>query len=113
MQRQALFLALGTSLVAVLTAREARAWGAYHVGYTHVGYGGVQHYGRTYAYGARGVYAGGRGYGHAGYHAGYAYGDPYGVYGAYAPAYYGGYHYGGFGYGRVSGGYRAGYYRRW
>jgi hypothetical protein len=116
MSRQALVGMFAITLVTVFMASELHAWGAYHVGYTHVGYGGIQHYGRTVAYGPGGVYAGGRAYGYGGYggyHVGYGYGVPYGLYGAYAPAYYGAYHYGGFGYGRVYGGYRAGYYRRW
>src|SRR5215469_2109123 len=112
MLRQAVLVALAVPLAALLLARDAGGWGAYHVGYTHVGYGGVQHYGRTVGYGAGGFYSGGRAYydRFGGYHVGYGYGDRYGVY---APRYYGGYHYGGFGYGGVYRGYRAGYYRRW
>jgi hypothetical protein len=89
-------------------AAEAQAWGGYHFGYTHVGPGGVQHWGRTGFAGPYGAYSGGRygAYGaYGGYHAGYGYGAHYGG--------YGGYHYGGYGYGGAYGGYRAGYYRAW
>jgi hypothetical protein len=71
---------------------KADAWGAAHVGYTHVGPNGVYHAGKTAAVGPGGAYAGGHagayGYGGASYHAGYA--------GAARPGYggaYGGYHY--------------------
>ena len=87
MLRKTVFLAMAALAVSLATNSEAQAWGACHVGYTHVGYGGVQHYGYT------GVHAGYGGYG--GYH--------YGGYG------YGGYHYGGYGYGDA----RYGYVRRW
>ena len=52
MLRQTCFLTATALLVALATPSDALSWGAYHVGYTHVGYGGVQHYGSTSAYGA-------------------------------------------------------------
>jgi hypothetical protein len=74
MLRKTLFLALTATLLALLTAPEAQAWGGRHVGYTHVGYGGVQHYGRTSVSGPYGVY----GRGGSSYHAGYGSADRYG-----------------------------------
>ena len=119
MLRKTLFLVLATGLVALLTASDAQAWGAYHAGYTHVGPGGVQHVGYT---AARGPYGGGysvhnMSYGGAGYGAyrSVSYGGAgYGGYHAYHAGYgggyaVGGYHYGGYGYG----GYSAGVYRAW
>lgn len=110
-----LFVALAATVITLWTSSPVQAWGAYHVGYTHVGYGGVQHYGRTAAVGPYGAYGsahyGGVGYGGA-YRGGYGYGDRYGgAYGYHAG--YGGYDYGGFRAGGVYGGYRAGVYRRW
>jgi hypothetical protein len=81
--RKTLFLVFAAILVALATSSEARAWGAYHAGYTHYGpVTGFSHAGATRAYG------------------------PYG--GAYHSS---AYHYGGYAGGY--GGYRAGYYRRW
>jgi hypothetical protein len=85
---------------------ELNAYGARHVGYTHVGPGGVYHYGRTAGYGPggafstghAGAYGYGGGYARTGYGAGVGYGG------------YGGYRYG-TGYGAY-GGYRYGY-RGW
>ena len=102
MLRKAFVLAAAVTLLSLLTASKAQAWGAYHVGYTHVGPYGVQHWGRT-AYGGYGGYGGYR-YGSA-----YRYGG-LGDYGAYR---YGGYHYGGYGGLRYGDAYRAGFYRRW
>jgi hypothetical protein len=108
MMRNAFFLALVAGVVALATANEAQAWGAYHAGYTHVGYGGVQHYGYTAARTPYGAYSGGHesgyGYGgasyHAGYSSGYRYGgESYGGYHAYTPGYGGGYAVGGYHYG--------------
>src|SRR5690348_3749657 len=102
MLRKALFLAAAATLLTLLTSAKAQAWGAYHVGYTHVGYGGVYHWGRT-------GYAGYGGYDRYRYGGAYHYGG-YGDYDRYR---YGGlyhYGYGGLGYGDV---YRAGFYRRW
>ena len=117
MLRITLLFALGTPLGVLLSAANAQAWGAYHVGYTHVGPSGVYHYGHTAAAGPYGSYSGGHtsaygAYGGA-YHSGYSSGDRYGAYGA-------GYHYGyggyssGYRYGGAYGdAYRAGVYRRW
>ena len=58
MLRNTLFLTLAALLVALLTSSKVHAWGACHVGYTHVGYGGVQHYGRTAAWGGGGARSG-------------------------------------------------------
>lgn len=91
---------LAPSLVAILllsvSAPDARAWGAYHAGFTHVGPGGAYHWGRTAAVGPYGGAAWGRagGYGAYGgaYRGGYGYGARYGgFYGL------GGYHYGVYG----------------
>ena len=110
--------------IVALMASSVQAWPVAHVGYTHVGPGGVQHWGRTAGFGPYGGFstgsARGHGWGGGGYHAGYAYGGRYG--GGYGGAAYGGYHYGGYGGyggfhygygGAYGGGYRAGYYRRW
>ena len=111
-----LLVATAVLFATLLTATDVQAWGAYHAGYTHVGPGGVYHYGRTAAVGPYGAYSGGHagfyGAGGGAYHAGY--GAHYGGYGGYHPytPSYGGYHYGGVGYGGY-GGYRGGYYRRW
>jgi hypothetical protein len=117
--RKTVFLAAAVTMAALLTAPEARAWGGFHVGYTHVGYGGVEHWGRTAVAGPYGAYSGGHfgAYGRYGgsYHAGYGYGDRYGgsyrysPYGASAGYRYGGYHYGGV-YGTR---YAGGVYRAW
>jgi len=110
MLRKILFIAFVLAVAVLCTSSELQAWGGYHVGFTHVGYGGVQHWGRTAYVGPRGAYVGGHygGYGaYGGYRGGYGYGAHYGAYG------YGGYHYGGYGYGAAYGGYRAGYYRAW
>jgi hypothetical protein len=104
MLRKILCLALLAAAATLMTAAPVRAWGAYHVGYTHVGPSGVQHYGHTSAYGPYGSYSGGHygssgaygGY-HAGYSSGYRYGGSYG--GAYRYGYdrYGSYdRYGGY-----------------
>jgi len=80
-----LFLALAAALAGLVIAPRAQAWGAYHVGYTHVGPSGAYHYGST----------------------GYSSGTRVGGYG-------GAYAAGGFRAGGVYGGaYRAGVYRRW
>jgi hypothetical protein len=85
------------AVAALLMPSRVNGWGAAHVGYTHVGPGGVYHSGRTVAAGPGGVYAGGHtsAYGAGGaYRAGSAGGAGYG--GA-----YGGYHYN---YGYAAGG---------
>ncbi len=115
------FFYLGLAALALLlgTTSEAHAWGAAHVGYTHVGYGGVQHYGATAARGPYGSYSsshvGAYGYGGTSYHAGSVGavghgGAAYGGYHAYTPAYSGGYAIGGYHYGTTSA-YSAGVYR--
>src|SRR5262245_28288936 len=92
------------ALAALLLPSEVGAYGAAHVGYTHVGPNGVYHTGETAVAGPRGVYAGGRteayGVGGAAYRGGAAYeARPGGAYGAvgdyrYVPS-YGGAAYGG------------------
>jgi hypothetical protein len=93
MVRQVLIGMAAALLVGLAAAPEVQAWGAYHAGYTHVGYGGVQHYGTTAVAGPRGVYDTGH------------YGDDGG-------AAAGGYHYGTTAYGGAYGA-AAGAYRRW
>jgi hypothetical protein len=119
MLRKLLIVIVVAGLTALVTPAKAHAWGAAHVGYTHVGPSGVYHYGRTAAVGPYGAYsgahAGAYGYGGSSYHAGGAYGyhgDSYGGY-HYDSGYHygGGYHYGSMSYGRE--GYEAGVYRRW
>jgi hypothetical protein len=84
------------TLVLLALPSKANAYGAAHVGYTHVGANGVYHTGRTAAYGPGGAYAGGHtgayGYGGASYHSGGAYHAGY----RYTPGYGGaaGYRYG-------------------
>jgi hypothetical protein len=85
------------ALAVLLAPSEARAYGAAHVGYTHVGPNGVYHTGETAVAGPGGVAATGRttaaGYGGTEYRSGAAYGvDRGGAYGAagdyrYAPSY--------------------------
>ena len=124
MRQKTLFLTLAAIAAALLMAPEARAWGrgGYHVGYTHVGYGGVQHWGHTSVAGPYGGYSGSHygAYGRYGgsYHAGYGggyregYGGGYHSYSAYGSS--AGYHYGGYHYGGVYGtGYAGGVYRAW
>ena len=104
MLRKTLLFAFAV-ILALATSSKAQAWGCYHAGYTHVGYGGVQHYGTTGAYGA-GRYGGVSHYGSTGggAYGGYHYGSTTAHGGAYGGYHYGGYHYGG---------YSAGAYRRW
>src|SRR5262249_44520785 len=68
-------LALTAGLVALLAPSRAGAYGAAHVGYTHVGPNGVYHTGETVARGPGGTYEAGRtsayGAGGGAYHAGY------------------------------------------
>jgi hypothetical protein len=96
MLNKSLFAACLVVLALLASSSKAQAWGAAHVGYTHVGPGGVYHAGAT-GYRGYGGYGGYRSGGGVGYGGGYR----YGVGG------YGGYHYGGYG------GYRAGYARSW
>ena len=83
MLRKIIVAAVAAALLALLTPSDACAWGAAHVGYTHVGPYGVQHYGRTAAVGPYGAYSGGHygayGYGGASYYAGYGEAARYGV----------------------------------
>lgn len=51
-----LLVPVAASLIAVLCPSEVGAYGAAHVGYTHVGPNGVQHYGATAANGPNGHY---------------------------------------------------------
>jgi hypothetical protein len=95
------------ALAALLTPSLASAYGAAHVGYTHVGPNGVYHEGATVGGGAGGYggsyhagYAGG--YGgttHVGYESGYHVGPEGGVHGGYT--YNAGYS-GGAGYGATN-----------
>jgi hypothetical protein len=110
MLHKTLLVIFALTVPAFWTTAEARAWGpARHVGFTHIGPGGIQHWGRTsFGGGYGGVHYGAYG-AYGGYRGGYGAVRPYG-YGGYG---YGGYHYGGYGYGYNYGGYRAGYYRAW
>jgi hypothetical protein len=94
-------LAIVAALAALLMPSQVDAWGAAHVGYTHVGPGGVYHAGRTVAAGPRGVYAGGRAGGVGAYAGAYraGYGGAVGYGGAYRAGYGGGYRVGGAAYG--------------
>ena len=47
MRIRSTILALSALAAVLLSSAEVRAWGAAHVGYTHVGPAGVQHYGAT------------------------------------------------------------------
>ena len=80
---------IAAALAAVLIPSEVRAYGAAHVGYTHVGPNGVYHAGATEVrggYGGAGAYH--AGYGGASYGGGYHYSAGYS-----GGAAYGGYHY--------------------
>ena len=94
MLNKILTLTTVAALAALLMPSKVDAWGAAHVGYTHVGPGGVYHTGRTVAAGPGGVYAGGRtsavGAGGGVYRGGYG-----------GAAGYGGYRYGAAGYGYI------------
>ena len=93
MLRKIVCVALVAAAAMLMTAAQAQAWGAYHVGYTHVGPEGVQHYGRTVGVGPYGAYSGAHygsygaygGYRGASYGSAYRYGyDPYGAYDRYS-----------------------------
>jgi hypothetical protein len=98
MLRNGFTVVLAATLLPLLVASRAQAWGAAHVGYTHVGPAGVYHVGRTAGVGPYGGFYGGRwgyggyggfyrgGYGYRGWNGGYFGGYPY------YPAYYGGYY---------------------
>jgi hypothetical protein len=83
--------ALAAALMVLTMPSQVDAYGAAHVGYTHVGPNGVYHAGETAAAGPRGVAAAGHttavGAGGAEYHAGY--GAAAGGY-RYTPTYAGG-----------------------
>ena len=98
MLKKIILAAIVAPLATLLTPSQVDAWGAAHVGFTHVGPGGVYHAGRTVVGGPGGFYAGGR----------------FGGYGAYGGVYraryggavrYGGGYYGGAGFGAVRYGY--------
>ena len=84
-------LTIVAALAALLMPSKVDAWGAAHVGYTHVGPGGVYHTGRTVAAGPGGVYAGGRTSARGAYGGVYrgGYGAAAGRGGAYGAARYG------------------------
>jgi hypothetical protein len=116
MKRNAFVIALAAGLLMLGSSSQVHAWGAAHVGYTHVGPGGVQHYGATAAVGPGGAYGGAHasayGAGSA-YHAGYGSATTYGgtaAYHSYAPNSGGAYAVGGYHYG---GAYSAGVYRHY
>src|SRR5688500_10304881 len=100
MLKTIILAAIVAALTALLTPSEAAAYGAAHYGYTHVGPNGAYHTSGTAAYGAGGVYAGGRseavGYGGGAYRGGggaaAGYGLEKGVYGQGAGYGYGGTH---------------------
>jgi hypothetical protein len=95
-----LFIAVAASFLALLTTTHAQAYGAAHVGYTHVGPNGVQHYGATAAKGPNGA----------------AYSSHGGAYGASGSAHYSSgaaYHTNGYSGAAYGGAYHAGYARGW
>src|SRR5438046_1701605 len=114
MLRKPLFLAIASTMLALLLTPKVQAWGAYHAGYTHAGYGGVQHYGYSARSGPYGSSSGTRGFssygGTTSYHAsgtvnsGLYAGQGYHYSGTTTNSYSGG----GFRYGSTSAGYSAG-----
>ena len=81
MLRNILCVAALAAATTLATASQAQAWGACHVGYTHVGPSGVQHYGHTSASGPYGSYSGshyGSSSAYGGYHSGYSSSERYG-----------------------------------
>ncbi len=90
MKKKLLLGVVSAALMAVMMPSMVHAYGAAHVGYTHVGPNGVYHAGETVARGPGGAYAGGRttaaGYGGAEYRGGYGAAEHRGGYG-YAPSY--------------------------
>jgi hypothetical protein len=101
MLNKIMLLVAAGALAALLTPAQAGAYGAAHVGYTHVGPNGVYHTSETAVSGPGGTAVGGHttaaGAGGGTYHAGYA-GGTTGSGGAayggasyhYSPSYYGG-----------------------
>jgi hypothetical protein len=120
MRRHLFHVALAAAALLLASSTRAHAWGAFHAGFTQVGYGGLHHYGFTTARGPDGAY----GVGHVGYRygGGVYLGAPVSGYGAYYPyagSYYpytpldtGGYAVGGYHPGPV-GSFSAGAYRAW
>ena len=111
MRQHILFLALAVTLGVLGTSSKAQAWGAYHAGYTHVGAGGVSHYGYSSAHGAYGSYGESRSvYGTSGSVSHYGSSAGVGCHGESGYHYSGtsadGYHYG-------ASAYHAGVYRAW
>lgn len=110
MFRRVFFAAAAAALITLLSPADSYAWGAAHVGYTHVGPAGVYHAGATRVatpYGvAGGAHAGAYGYGGGVARTGYG-----AAYSPYAGAAVGGYR------GAAVGGYGGaavgGVYRRW
>src|SRR5262249_19130807 len=112
MLKKIILAACVAAVLALALPSRASAYGAAHVGYTHVGPNGVYHTGETVARGPGGTYGtahtGAYGTGGGAYHAGYGgayhagYGGAYGAAGGYryTPSYGGasygaaGYHYG-------------------
>jgi hypothetical protein len=92
MLRKLLLPAVTALALTLALCSQAHAWGGYHVGYTHVGYGGAYHVGRTGFYGGYGGGYGGVRYGSYGAYGGAYRGGAYGYRGGYG-GYYGGYHY--------------------
>jgi hypothetical protein len=90
MLNKIILLAVMAALGALLTPTKVDAYGAAHVGYTHVGPNGVYHEGATVAGGYGGDYRGGAVYG-GDYRGGAAYGGEYRA--GYGGAAYGDYHY--------------------
>jgi hypothetical protein len=117
MLKTILAAAVTAALMVLLLPSKVDAYGAAHVGYTHVGPNGVYHTGETVGYGPRGEYSTGHttayGAGGAEYRGGYGYGTTGGAAGGYrygAAGSYDGYRYvpsysggavGGYGYGYV------------
>lgn len=118
-----LLLGLAAAALTSFAAPRVLAWGAAHVGYTHVGPNGAYHYGSTEAAGPNGMYGGAHagvyGAGGQSYHAGYGAaagpgGAAAGGYRAYSPSPYTPSYGGGFGTeGMHVGGEPAGVYRRY
>ena len=102
MLKKIILAAIVAPLATLLTPSEASAYGAAHVGYTHVGPNGVSHTGRTAASGPGGAYAGGHTT---------AVGAGGGAYRSGGAAYGGGYHYSPSYSGGAAGGYHYGYVR--
>jgi hypothetical protein len=101
MLNRIMMLVVAGAVAALLTPSEAAAYGAAHVGYTHVGPNGVYHTGETAVSGPRGSYETGRttavGAGGGAYHSEQGAGRTEyggGAYGGasyhYSPSYYGG-----------------------